>query len=161
MKSERIVFLSLLLGLVMSGCSQKLPEGMPKLYPCTVTFVQGAEPLQDATIDLLLQEGDTKWNISATTDEEGRAVFMTHGRYKGAPEGKYKVVITKRETGGKTAKGFTRVYSLIDKKYTNPATTTLEVEVKEKMDDDTKIDLGAPVKKYEVDRLEPPSKAKG
>lgn len=156
---KNIVPLSVLLVLFICGCGQKLPEGLPKLKPCSVTLVQEGKPLANATVDLLLEEGETKWNISGMSDEQGKVIFMTHALYKGVPEGKYKVIVTKRENGTKDAKGYLPIYSIVEKKFTDPASTPLKIEVNNKGGEAT-LDLGKPVK-IQVDRLEPASNAKG
>ena len=58
------------------GCGQKLPDGMPKLNPTTIKVIQDGQPLADAMITL-------------------QSTIVTHGQYKGAPTGKYKVAVSK------------------------------------------------------------------
>ncbi len=159
MKAVSAVFFFILFSIFILGCGQKLPDGMPKLSPCSAIFVQNGQPLTEANIDLLLLEGNTKWNISGTTDAAGRVEFMTNGLYRGAPKGEYKVVVTKRENGAKDAKGYTLIFSIVEKKYTDPSSTDLKMTVDGKSGE-VKFDLGKPVK-IQVDRLEPASNARG
>ncbi|MDO5565555.1 MAG: hypothetical protein Q4G59_02780 [Planctomycetia bacterium] len=159
MKTNYFVSGLLVLIICVCGCGQKLPDGMPKLRPCSVTIVQAGQPLADATVDLILKEGNAKWSVSGMTDATGRVECITHGLYKGAPEGTYKVVVTKRENGTKDAKGYLPIYSVVDKKYTDPSTTPLEIVVDAKGCDE-KLDAGTPVK-IQVDRLEPTIEPKG
>ena len=65
----------------------------------------------------------------------------------------------KPENGTKDAKGYLPIYSVVDKKYTDPATTPLEIVVDAKGCDE-KLDAGTPVK-IQVDRLEPTTEPKG
>lgn len=153
------ISLSVALVLFVCGCGQKLPEGLPKLKPCSITLVQEGKPLANATVDLLLEEGETKWNISGMSNEQGKVIFMTHALYRGAPEGKYKVIVTKREKGTKDAKGYLPIYTIVEKKFTDPGSTPLKIEVKDNGGEEN-FDLGKPVK-IQVDRLEPTSNAKG
>ena len=90
----------LVLTLLCSGCGgvQKLPEGMPKPQPTWITVMQGGSPLQGASIALIPLESSNQWHAGATTNEKGVAVLLTHGQYNGVVPGKYKIVITKRES---------------------------------------------------------------
>ncbi|MBQ1278652.1 MAG: carboxypeptidase regulatory-like domain-containing protein [Thermoguttaceae bacterium] len=77
------------------GCGQKLPDGMPKLNPTTIKVIQDGQPLADAMITLQSADGSSKWSSGGTTDATGVATIVTHGQYKGAPTGKYKVAVSK------------------------------------------------------------------
>ncbi len=78
------------------GCGQKLPDGMPKLNPTTITAVQDGAPLADAMITLQAVDlANNKWSSGGTTDAKGVATIVTHGQYKGVPTGKYKVAVSK------------------------------------------------------------------
>lgn len=83
--------------LLLGGCfGPKTPDGMPKLEPVTVTVLQGDVPLANATLNLKPLEPSTTNNFTCggTTNEEGVATIVTHGQYKGAPVGKYKVAVS-------------------------------------------------------------------
>ena len=100
MKKFAIIF-SLLatVTLLTVGCdSQKLPPGMPDLYPTTLTFTCDGQPLDDAVITLVPQDGPAKgqWVIGGRTDASGVLNVKTHGQYDGAPEGKMVVCVDKQ-----------------------------------------------------------------
>lgn len=83
------------------GCNRgpKMPEGMPKpIKGVEVTVMQEGTPLADASVTFTAVDGSNiKWFIRGQTDSNGIAKMMTYGKFEGAPIGKYKVVITKRE----------------------------------------------------------------
>ncbi len=97
MKRKPLLFAAL--GLILSaatlGCGPKLPDGMPKLNPTTLTVTQDGQPAADAMIRLKALDASNKWTSGGTTDAKGVATLVTHGQYKGVPTGKYKVAITK------------------------------------------------------------------
>ena len=81
------------------GCSEKLPKDMPKLHPATLTFTQGSDPLEGAIIQLIGETPDVAaWGPTGVTDSKGAVILQTNGKYKGAPVGKYKILVTKRTT---------------------------------------------------------------
>lgn len=144
------------------GCSgEKRPEGLPKLYPCTITVLQEGKPLENASIDLIMKNGFCKWPIAGTTDSAGVAELRTYGLYKGVPSGTFSVSIEKREPESKLEQQFDpsrktapkpiKVFSYVDQKYTNVKTTPLEITVEEKAAK-KEFDLGKPIKKH-VDTL--------
>jgi len=82
------------------GCGQKRPDGIPKLYPATVTVKNGASPIADASVFLVHQGGTSgSWAANGVTNTNGSAIINTSQggwKSKGAPEGEYKIFITKR-----------------------------------------------------------------
>ncbi|MDR1959235.1 MAG: carboxypeptidase-like regulatory domain-containing protein [Planctomycetaceae bacterium] len=80
-----------------SGCGQKLPPGIPKLYPATLTVVQDGKPLADAAVVMLDVDSSQTWAIGGTTDKNGILKLKTMGQYNGAPLGKYQVSVSKTE----------------------------------------------------------------
>jgi len=86
--------------LIAPGCGdgQKLPDGMPKPQPTSITILQGGSPLPGASIALIPVDSSNQWHAGANTNEKGVAEILTRGQYKGVVPGKYTVVITKRET---------------------------------------------------------------
>ena len=80
------------LGFIL-GCGPKLPDGMPKLYPVTITVTQDGVPLADA--NLILSGGAGIWISTGTTDAQGTATPFTQGKYVGIPAGTFKVAVTK------------------------------------------------------------------
>lgn len=155
-----------LLGVVvfslLIGCSgEKRPEGMPKLYPCSITVLQEGKPLENASIDLIMKNGSFKWPVSGTTDSSGVAELRTHGLYPGAPSGTFTVTIEKREPEsdprpildpvmGSNPKPI-KIFSFVDQKYTDPKTTPLEITIEQKSLK-KEFDLGKPIRKH-VDTL--------
>ena len=77
------------------GCGPKLPDGMPKLNPTTITVIQDGQPLAEAMVTLKAVDESSKWTSGGMTDAKGVATIVTHGQYKGVPAGKYKVAVAK------------------------------------------------------------------
>ena len=131
------------------GCSSgpAQPSDLPKLSPCVITVTQDGLPLDGATV-MLKSMSESQWFPGGQTDASGKVEIYTNGRYKGAPQDKYKIVITKTEVdpsklgpappddspdyGDWLEKSTAEVrnsYSLIEKQYTKVETTTLEIDV--------------------------------
>ena len=95
------IFLPVCFGLFTlfcTGCGQKLPAGMPLLHPTSITITQEDTPLDNAIVQLISSDPTlSQWGPSGITDANGVAVLNTNGLYRGAPEGRYKVLVTKRE----------------------------------------------------------------
>ena len=119
------------------GCAKTdKPEGLPDLFPCEITITQDGKPLAGANVVFF---GDQKWAVGGGTAENGVAKIYTHGKFEGAPSGKYKVTVTKTITeGGPTeadlnnpsySGGYGKQYDVIDKKFRSAETTTLEIDV--------------------------------
>jgi len=70
---------------------------MPDLYPVTIMVTQENAPLTDALIDLVPSDGQNAWGAGGKTDAQGVAIMFARPDFKGAPIGKYKVVVTKKE----------------------------------------------------------------
>ena len=82
--------------LSIAGCGPELPEGMPKLYPCTLTITQDGKPLEGASVILFSMDPNiSKWASNGVTDSSGNVVMKTQGKYDGAAAGDYKVLVTK------------------------------------------------------------------
>lgn len=86
--------------LCLGGCGKKqnLPDGMPKPYPTIITVIQEGKPLEGASIALIPVEASNSWNAGAVTDATGKAAIKTLNKYEGGVPGKYRIVITKRES---------------------------------------------------------------
>ena len=80
-----------------SGCGQKLPAGMPKLYPVTITLTSDGQPLVGAGVSAYTDIANFSWSIAGVTDENGQTELLTSGQYRGAPEGKLTVCVEKIE----------------------------------------------------------------
>ena len=84
--------------LLFSGCGgEKLPPGIPKLYPATLTVMQDGKPLAGAEVIMINVDPSTSWSAGGVTDQDGVLKLRTMGRYMGAPVGKYKVAVQKIE----------------------------------------------------------------
>lgn len=145
-----VVFFTMLVSAVAfsAGCNQeKLPDGMPELFPLTLNVTQGGEPAEDV---LLTFYGDSlAWGVGGKSDAQGKVVVMTQGQYRGVPAGDYTVVASKyyvtpskygtmpsdpglREEWAKNVEAENApVFLRVAPELLDPATTTLKVSVKE------------------------------
>ncbi|MDR3111346.1 MAG: hypothetical protein LBU65_16880 [Planctomycetaceae bacterium] len=120
------------------GCSEPRPDDLPKLQSVVLTFTQDGQPCDGATV-FLEPVDQNPWGVGGATNSSGVVVFKTHGKYVGAPAGKYKVVVQKieNELSGPAPdpndmyapQPETNSYNLVDTKYENAASTPLEIEV--------------------------------
>ncbi|MDR0335959.1 MAG: hypothetical protein LBI18_02605 [Planctomycetaceae bacterium] len=127
--------------LISNGCSQSIHEELPPLYPCSITVTQEGKPFDGVNVSLIRQDGDTTWVVCGITNSSGVAKIQTQMRYSGAPEGKYKVRISKIVTEGQPklvssgdaeqplSIGDIPSYFVIDPKYDNVKTTPFEIFV--------------------------------
>ena len=93
----RIFFLALLTVSVL-GCGKvQRPVGLPDLSPCEITITQGGKPLEGADVRLVPESGKTEWITAGKTDAYGVARVSTHAKFAGAPEGTFKVLVSKLE----------------------------------------------------------------
>jgi hypothetical protein len=115
--------------LLFAGCGQKLPEGMPPLYPCKITITQEGKPAVNASVILHpTVQGDKYWAISSSSDMNGVTVMSTNGKYKGIPAGTYKITVEKLQKEPLGDKGYYMI-DLIDPQYRTLEKTPLEIEV--------------------------------
>jgi hypothetical protein len=153
--STRLILLTTAL-LIVAGCNgKKTPDGLPKLYPCEITVIQDGKPLAGATVILFSEDNSVTWGVSGGTLENGVAVMYTHGDFKGAPAGKYKVVITKTVIENQPtqeqlqnpnfAGSFGDSYDTVALKYKNMEKTPLRIEVKTQKTIEN-FDIGTAVK---------------
>jgi hypothetical protein len=79
------------------GCNTtRLPEGMPKPYPVTITILQDGKALEGASVTMIpLDSAISQWIAGGGTNASGEATIVTFGKYKGAVPGNYKVLISK------------------------------------------------------------------
>ena len=100
MDKMKTVFVAGLCMVFAVGCGPKKPDGIPPLYPAKVTVTKGTTPIADASVFLVGQGGNPgSWAANGITDAKGVAVINTSQggwKSKGAPEGQYKIFITKR-----------------------------------------------------------------
>ncbi len=149
------------------GCGgKKLPDGMPKPQPTTITLTLDGKGLADANVSLIPADDSNQWTALGQTDGSGVAEMKVDGQYKGAVPGEYKVIISAKdevdygefgpppkddpialekwsyaveESGGVAQ--FKR-YSLVAPEFTAVETTPLTITVKDGKNAET-FDLGA------------------
>ncbi|MCL2305552.1 MAG: hypothetical protein FWC43_09435 [Planctomycetaceae bacterium] len=99
MQNKRIgVFFSLALVMcVLTGCPKPRPDGLPELFSCTITIIQGGQPLEGAAVRLVLEGGRSDWTVNGRTDAKGVARISTHTGFAGAPAGTFKVLVSKTD----------------------------------------------------------------
>ena len=105
------------------------------------------------------------WFPLGVTDETGTANMLTNGRYPGAPQGTYKVLVSKVVRGEsrlgppppedspayhqwaeRSANETISEYHIVDPQYNDVQKTPHEIEVKAKGPNAVTIDVGKPVK---------------
>jgi len=131
-----ICLFPIVLCLTVAGCGgEPRPDGLPELFPVTLTFTQEGEPCVEAIVTLI-PESDSPWGTGGITDANGRVAVRTHGKFLGAPAGRYRVTISKTESGvagPAPADMFTvqtiQTFHLIDPTYADFASTPLIIEV--------------------------------
>jgi len=145
---------------LLSGCGgDKRPPGFPKLYPVSLKVMQEGQPLSEAAVSLSISDRSMTWSIGGVTDEQGIVVLWTHGKFRGAPAGMFKVAVNKlynegekemieagnREDFATAAKIQVNSFSYVKEEYNSVDTTPIEIEItsKSKMID---IDAGPAVK---------------
>ncbi|MCL2624701.1 MAG: hypothetical protein FWD31_13650 [Planctomycetaceae bacterium] len=151
MKTMKIILFGLILVVpLILGCGQRpMPEGLPKLYPLALDLFQDDQPLVEATVSLYPADSTSKWSSGGFSDNNGRAVIVTHGGFDGAPVGKYKVAVVKSIIEGAPEsmddQGNSQSFTLIETQYTNRNTTPLEIEVQSGQNS-LRLDVGKAVK---------------
>lgn len=149
---------------ILSGCGgPERPADLPRLYPCTVTVVQDGRPLEEAIVNFISIDPSFKWSVFARLDASGTGKVFTQGLFPGAPEGEYKVVLSKEDTvtekvgravpptaddgGVMVIPIVLKVFTLVEKDYTDAATTPLSIVISRKNNAET-FDCGKPVKEF-------------
>lgn len=129
------LFLFYVLFVVLPGCGEKLPPGMPRLNPCTITVKMDGHPVENAKI--ILSSETVKYGCTGFTNASGSTKMLTDGKYNGIPAGKYKVLVSRIDVEQREYKGFIEEAKLppkkrtviIDLKYEDPDETPFEIEV--------------------------------
>ncbi len=146
-----LLFVSFLL-LTTSGCGEKYPDGMPKLYKVSLTITQEGKPLSGANVTLASEDPAFKWTVGGVTDNNGVVVLKTHGKYTGAPVGKYKLCVKKYVMEGELQSMKNpgapppKDYNLVEAEYAQPKTTPLEIEIQAGRNSFEPYDVGQAVK---------------
>ncbi|MDR1959583.1 MAG: hypothetical protein LBQ54_11185 [Planctomycetaceae bacterium] len=143
---RKILFQIILLILVLTGlngCHKPLPErpqGMPALYPCTVSVTFGGRPISGVQVVLVPEEKDSRWRPTGLTDSRGIAVLSSSYGYAGAPEGKYTATFSLiREPEEGASRGASSL-SLIPLKY-SPGKSQEKIEIVSKGKNDITLSL--------------------
>ncbi|MDO5581241.1 MAG: hypothetical protein Q4G69_08895 [Planctomycetia bacterium] len=149
MVKKLFLFALVMFSALLMGCGEPLPEGMPRLIPCELTLLQEGKPLVGATVSLLPEKDQARWNLVGITNESGTANILANGKYKGVPEGKYKIIIIKVETEAGTGPAIPQAgepgydeavanldkrppakrFTLVEDKYSNPKDTPLAIDI--------------------------------
>lgn len=138
-------------------------------------------PLAEAMITLVNVDTSTTWACTARTDNSGKAVIKTNGMYDGAPAGTYKATVVKQEIDrgsnlfadapdirdneqayrdwnsaneARITAAQARLpatYDLVDPKFNNMETTTLEVTITAGKNQHT-LDVGSAVRTQNRER---------
>ena len=168
MPDPRLVSSAMLLGMffVIPGCQrgEPRPEGMPELFPVSVTIVQDGTPLADASVRLIPDEGTSPWSSGGSTGANGVAVLRTHGRYQGVPAGSYRMTVSKIEMPTPPSAELTPLdasptsneptYNLVAPEYGYPNQTPLRLEVTAERNTYDPFDVGPAVR---IERKGPPT----
>lgn len=152
MKHFPLLFVFCTLSIVIAGCGPALPDGMPKLYPTTLTFTQEGKPLAEASV-VLIPQFDCPWMVGGLTDANGQVPLKTHGKYDGAPAGKFKICVTKTVSEGELpsmdssqARVAMTFYEAVELQYSKAETTPLEIDIEPKQTEEKTFDVGKAVK---------------
>lgn len=149
MKKFMLLILSLTCAVTIVGCAEKKPDGMPDLNDVTIVLTQEGTPVEGATVTCVPVDASMKqWACGGTTDEKGTLVVMTRGSYKGAPEGEYKVTVSKSLAENMPQSESDppgEFYRLVDKKYETTTTSDLTMTVV-KGKNEFSFDLGPAIK---------------
>ena len=97
MARNKLLILFGIAAVFTASCS-KVPEGMPKTYPCTIKVIKDSAPVDGANIVLYPENPLADLISSGVTDASGNAKIVSlYKNYqgKGVPEGSYKMTITK------------------------------------------------------------------
>lgn len=161
-----------LLAMSACGCGEQRPQGLPELYPASITITQGGENLAGATVSLFPEDtAISRWPVGGVTDESGKARLVTYGKFEGAPAGKFKVMVNKTVSEGdpmpdppgpkasaeeraaydraiKT--GSYEVFQVIAAEYRTANKTSLMVEIAPNGDNAIALDVGQAVKEKDI-----------
>lgn len=135
-KSVAFALFAVLSLAVFAGC-QKRPEGLPTLYPTTITITtMDGKPITEAYVSVSDPAKPISFTIAGKTDANGVAEMQVQlsaeaGTFKGAPEGKLTVAVTKNirvVPDGNENESFGA--QIIDEEFTDTVRSPLSIEVK-------------------------------
>jgi hypothetical protein len=165
MLQQYLTGIFVLITMITIGCSQNIHEGLPPLYPCNITVIQDGKPLAEANVSLVRVDGDMKWVVCGETNSSGVTAIQTQMRYTGAPEGTYKVRISKTVSEGEPklvssgdseqplSVGEIPSYFVIDPKYDHFNTTPFEISIAKGKTNAESFDVGQSVKQPVSDNI--------
>jgi hypothetical protein len=142
-KNILLCIVILLAVLCFAGCAPSLPKGMPPIYPCTITLTQEGVPLVGASVALIPEDTTLTFTFAGATTSSGSVEMYSHGKYRGIPAGKYKLIVTKNTHEIQNEKIWT--VSLVDVQYCNSDTSPLQVDIAKTKNQFT-FELGKAVK---------------
>ncbi|MCF0233848.1 MAG: carboxypeptidase regulatory-like domain-containing protein [Thermoguttaceae bacterium] len=147
----RRILLSLVVALAIGtilGCGGvKKPDDLPELYPVKIKIIQDGAPLEGATVILNDVTMQSRFTCGGVTDAKGTVAVKTDGKYPGAPQGNYKVTVSKafipapmtetppsdpearKEYDAKVAELNAQQADLVDPVYKSVRSTPFELEV--------------------------------
>jgi hypothetical protein len=112
------------------GCSRlERPNGLPELYPCSISATFGGQIIENVSVQLKPAAPENKWGAGGKTDAKGVAVMNTAVGFDGVPEGKYIISFTKTEARSGFTVAEMMPKSLIPLKY-SPLKSKEAIEVK-------------------------------
>ena len=158
MKKISLMAFCLFLAVAAVGCkSEKRPDGMPELYPRSLKIIQDSKPLDGAQVSIISSDPKiARFPCGGNSDANGLVELKTMG-FDGAPLGAFKVVVSKieainRPSSYEEAQKFQNegikeeAYDLVERKFTDSATTPLTVEFKEADSTTIELDVGEAVR---------------
>jgi hypothetical protein len=155
------------------GCGEKLPPDLPKLHPTILIVLQEGKALDNATVQLIPKDTNSKWSATGITNASGKVEFYTHGKYEGVPEGTYRVVVQKTLTEEPKYAGQSQPpqgvsyeqwqqmlatdkpqsYNVVDLTYGSRDSSPLEISVGSGNGKEQQVDVGKAVR----DKITPPT----
>jgi len=161
-KSFCVVYALILFFFVSCASDHDRPADLPKLIPTTITILQEGQPVVGATVNLI-PEDNSKWFALGLTDEKGVCKIRTHGKFVGAPTGKYVVVVYKTVTNESETRKLPvpedyaasqvyyakvseeeKTFDYVELKYKDEKTSDLRIEIGSSAISET-FDVGKPV----------------
>jgi hypothetical protein len=136
MKAFRFVVLALLVLSVLLGCQKQTKSPMPTLHPVQGIVTKEGNPVKEAFVQFVSDNGSENLTINALTNAEGKFELSTlfvegamNEKKPGAPEGAYTVHVTMpldaQQRGGEQ-------YKLPDKYQVKPGSNNFPLEVSPK-----------------------------
>ncbi|MDO5554834.1 MAG: hypothetical protein Q4G68_13835 [Planctomycetia bacterium] len=150
MHCQKFLFVIVLLIFTICGTAcntgPQKPEDFPDLTSCKLKVTQDGSPTEGIFISALRTDRSREWSIFGVTDANGIATMMTQDKFAGVPEGDYILTMTKQESEpSDTSVTGETTFILLEKKYTNAATSPLRLTVGSEPVKET-YEIGKPVR---------------